>query len=73
MTARLVITSGEPSGIGPDLVLMLAQSNWPVQLVVLANREVIKTRAQQLGLEIEILDYQATTPATPSASGQLLL
>ncbi len=73
MTARLVITSGEPAGIGPDLVLMLAQADWPVQLVVLGDREVIQARAQQLNSEVELLDYNADAPATPSRAGQMVL
>ncbi|MEA3405669.1 MAG: 4-hydroxythreonine-4-phosphate dehydrogenase PdxA [Pseudomonadota bacterium] len=73
MTARLVITSGEPAGIGPDLVLMLAQSDWPVQLVVLGDREVIQARAQQLKLTVSIETYDANNDATPSRTGQLTL
>ena len=30
---RVVITPGEPAGIGPDLVVQLAQRDWPVELV----------------------------------------
>ena len=73
MTARLVITSGEPAGIGPDLVLMLAQSDWPVQLVVLGDREVIEARAQQRDIKVEIVDYDANQIATASQKGQLTL
>ena len=73
MTARLVITAGEPSGIGPDLVLMLAQSDWPVQLVVLTDRETLKVRAQQLDLPTEIIEYDAAKPAVPSVAGQIVL
>ncbi|HAV6915865.1 TPA: 4-hydroxythreonine-4-phosphate dehydrogenase, partial [Cronobacter sakazakii] len=32
-TPRVVITPGEPAGIGPDLVVALAQNSWPAQLV----------------------------------------
>ena len=35
-TQRVVITPGEPAGIGPDLVVQLAQREWPVELVVFA-------------------------------------
>jgi len=73
MTARLVITSGEPSGIGPDLVLMLASSNWPVQLVVLGDRNVIQARAQQLNIKVNFLEYDVTSPSTPSLAGELTL
>lgn len=34
---RVVITPGEPAGIGPDLVVQLAQRAWPIELVVCAD------------------------------------
>ena len=34
---RVVITPGEPAGIGPDVTLQLAQRDWPVELVVCAD------------------------------------
>ncbi|MEM0570833.1 4-hydroxythreonine-4-phosphate dehydrogenase, partial [Salmonella enterica] len=29
---RVVITPGDPAGIGPDLVVQLAQHAWPIEL-----------------------------------------
>jgi len=31
---RIVITSGEPAGIGPDACVALAQSSWEADIVV---------------------------------------
>lgn len=73
MTARLVITSGEPAGIGPDLVLQLAQSDWPVELVVLGDEDVIRQRADQLGLKVKIIAYSPDHPPKPSRAGELTL
>ncbi|WP_394700454.1 4-hydroxythreonine-4-phosphate dehydrogenase PdxA [Thiomicrorhabdus sp.] len=73
MTARLVITSGEPAGIGPDLVIMLAQQDWPVELVILGNKALLQSRANCLKLPIELLDYQAEQPPQPSRKGQILV
>ncbi len=36
-TRKVVITPGEPAGIGPDLVVQLAQRDWPVELVICAD------------------------------------
>ena len=41
MTLRLAITPGEPAGIGPDLVLALSQQDWPVELVICANQQLL--------------------------------
>lgn len=42
-TQRVVITPGEPAGIGPDLVVQLAQREWPVELVVCADATLLTT------------------------------
>ncbi|MDW2313770.1 4-hydroxythreonine-4-phosphate dehydrogenase PdxA, partial [Vibrio sp. 1075] len=31
---RIVVTAGEPAGIGPDLVLALSKEDWAHQIVV---------------------------------------
>ena len=66
MTKRLVITSGEPAGIGPDLVLRLAQSDWPIELVVLADQTMLEERAAALQLDVNFKAYDATQTAQPS-------
>ena len=48
MLPRIVVTAGEPSGIGPDLILELADQVWPVELVICADLTVLKERAAQL-------------------------
>lgn len=73
MTKRLVITSGEPAGIGPDLILQLAQNDWPIELVVLADQTLLTERAEALNLKIEFKPYDATLPASPSRANQVTL
>ncbi|HHV8989133.1 TPA: 4-hydroxythreonine-4-phosphate dehydrogenase PdxA, partial [Shigella flexneri] len=51
-TQRVVITPGEPAGIGPDLVVQLAQREWPVELVVCADATLLTDRAAMLGLPL---------------------
>lgn len=63
---RLAITPGEPAGIGPDLVLHIAQRDWPHQLVVIADPALLQERAALLGLSVELEPYDATAPARPS-------
>jgi 4-hydroxythreonine-4-phosphate dehydrogenase len=64
----LAVTSGEPAGIGPDLCLQLAEHGLP--LVVLADKTLLAERAQQLGLNVTLLDYVAHAQ-TRSTPGQL--
>ncbi|MGD8108049.1 4-hydroxythreonine-4-phosphate dehydrogenase PdxA [Pantoea sp. FN0302] len=69
--ARVVITPGEPAGIGPDVTLQLAQRDWPVELVVCASPQLLMERAQQLGLPLTLRQYQPGTPAQPQRAGTL--
>ncbi|NOR66252.1 MAG: 4-hydroxythreonine-4-phosphate dehydrogenase PdxA [Woeseiaceae bacterium] len=55
----LVITAGEPAGIGPDLCLTLAQTEWSDRVVVIADPEILKSRARQLGVDVSILSNGA--------------
>ena len=71
MTKSVVITPGEPAGVGPDLVLALAQQAWPVELVVCADPALLLERAATLGLNIQLRDYVQGRPAQPQAAGTL--
>ncbi|AOR61595.1 4-hydroxythreonine-4-phosphate dehydrogenase PdxA [Pectobacterium parmentieri] len=70
-TPRVVITPGEPAGIGPDLVIALAQQDWPVELVCCADPELLFTRALQLSMPLTLRDYQPGQPAQPQRAGSL--
>lgn len=45
---RIVLTTGDPAGIGPDIVIQIAQQSWPAEIVVIADEELITQRAQQI-------------------------
>ncbi|MCS3405738.1 4-hydroxythreonine-4-phosphate dehydrogenase PdxA [Serratia sp. AKBS12] len=68
---RLVITPGEPAGVGPDLVIALAQQAWPVELVVCADPALLLARAQQLKLPLQLREYQPGVAAQPQQAGSL--
>ncbi|MGC6388312.1 4-hydroxythreonine-4-phosphate dehydrogenase PdxA [Ewingella sp. S1.OA.A_B6] len=71
VTKSVVITPGEPAGVGPDLVLALAQQTWPVELVVCADPALLLDRASVLGLDITLRDYQPGVPPQLQAAGTL--
>ncbi len=70
---RVVITPGEPAGIGPDLTVQLAQQNWPVELVVCGDGELLRRRAALLGLPLTLREYQPGVAAQPQQAGSLTL
>lgn len=53
----LYVTSGEPAGIGPDICLGLADRIDERPIVVLADLEMLKQRAEILKLNIELIEY----------------
>jgi 4-hydroxythreonine-4-phosphate dehydrogenase len=60
MRGSIALTTGEPAGIGPDLCVQIAQLDLPFNLVVLADRELLRARALLLQLPLEITDYLPT-------------
>jgi len=54
MTYRLALTVGEPGGIGPDLTVMLAQSEHSHQIIAICDPELLKRRAQLLDKELTV-------------------
>lgn len=68
---RIVITPGEPAGIGPDLILGLTDQAWPVALVVVADPQLLAERAHQLGRHLQIETYEPAQPARPQPAGVL--
>ena len=50
---KLIITSGEPAGIGPDLCLQLSQHEIAAKILVLGNEQLFHERARQLSLSVD--------------------
>jgi 4-hydroxythreonine-4-phosphate dehydrogenase len=57
MHLKLAITPGEPAGIGPDLVIQMAQLEWDVQLVAFADPKMMAERAALLKMPLTLVDY----------------
>jgi len=69
----IVITSGEPAGIGPDLCIQLAQKPRAYPIVVIGNTELMQQRAAQLNLDLKICNYlDDQTPSTQAGTLSVL-
>jgi 4-hydroxythreonine-4-phosphate dehydrogenase len=55
---RIVITAGEPAGIGLDLCAMLAHQALAASIVVIADQEALLARAKALNINLDIQNYQ---------------
>jgi 4-hydroxythreonine-4-phosphate dehydrogenase len=70
---RIVLTTGEPAGIGPDISLSLAAE--PVQAVLLAlgDPDLLAERARLLGTAIRIKPVDSPEAATLHSPGTLMV
>jgi 4-hydroxythreonine-4-phosphate dehydrogenase len=68
---RIVITSGEPAGVGPDACVGLAQRDWEADLVVAADADLLAAAAEALGLPLTLERYDATRLPKPHRNGTL--
>jgi 4-hydroxythreonine-4-phosphate dehydrogenase len=55
----LALTAGEPAGIGPDLCIALSRQALPCRLTVLGDADVLRARAAQLGVAVELVTSDA--------------
>ena len=67
---RIAVTPGEPSGIGPDLLIQLSQKPLDFELVAYADPTLLISRAKALGLPLKIRLHNQSKPA---ASGKFEL
>lgn len=68
---RIALTPGEPAGIGPDIVLRLAQKNCSAQLIAFASPELLEERAKILNVPIILDAWQPGSVAKQHIPGHL--
>ena len=66
---RIVITSGEPAGIGPDLCIDIAGRDQAFELVIAADETVLADRATALGRRLHCEHYDPSAPPTAHRAG----
>lgn len=73
MSYRIAITPGEPSGIGPDIVLQAAQRDRDCEWVVVADPQLLRERAAILRLPINIREVDWNVAPSSAAAGELIV
>jgi len=71
-TPRIILSPGEPAGIGLDLCIQIAQSPWPAQLIVAADPRLLEERSRLLGLHLKLLSFDSEQ-VTPHSPGHLFV
>lgn len=69
--SRIALTPGEPSGIGPDICLKMAQEDLPFEMIAIASPELLIHRARQLGLSITVNRFDSDRPRIPQQAGSI--
>ncbi|HEX8738748.1 MAG TPA: 4-hydroxythreonine-4-phosphate dehydrogenase PdxA [Casimicrobiaceae bacterium] len=68
----IAITVGEPAGIGPELIAMLARHHErrhvDARLVVIGNRALLDARAKRIGIEARYAPYDPLAFAPPGGA-----
>ena len=70
---RLAVTAGEPSGIGPDLLIQLAQQKQVAELVIIADPDVMLKRAGTLNIPLNLREYQADQAPVINAENEITI
>jgi 4-hydroxythreonine-4-phosphate dehydrogenase len=68
---RIVVTSGEPAGIGPDICVALAASDWQADLVVAGDASLLEETAAALRVALTIEIYDPSSPPAAHRRGVL--
>jgi len=69
----LILTAGEPAGIGPDLCVQIAQKDLPCKLVVIADKNLLQDRARIIQSPLKLLDYSSSTVGNHKSGSLLVL
>lgn len=64
MSKPIALTPGEPAGIGPDLLVHLAQESRDAPIIVFTDPCILEERARALRLDLQIEDYDPSSPPT---------
>ncbi len=68
---RVALTPGEPAGIGPDLLVALAQQAQAHELVAVADPQLLLARAELLKLPLKLRLLEPGLTPRPLAAGEL--
>jgi 4-hydroxythreonine-4-phosphate dehydrogenase len=68
---KILLSAGEPAGIGPDLCVMLAQQKLDAELVVIANATMLEARARMLNLPLRTQAYSSHHRSSHLGNGSL--
>ncbi|VUD40375.1 4-hydroxythreonine-4-phosphate dehydrogenase [Thalassocella blandensis] len=70
-TLKILITPGEPAGVGPELTVKMAQQAYDFAICAVADPQLLADTAAQLNLPLTLLPCDAGQALQPSRPGEL--
>ncbi len=73
-SAPIALTVGEPGGVGPELCLRVLGKNRPAESprrVLIGDRDLLKNRAESLGIPFAFSDYESVVSDVESAADSI--
>lgn len=71
MKPYLLVTPGEPAGIGPDITILAAQQHWDTAITAVCSPQLLHDRAKQLHLPLTITEVDSTISLKKHVPGHL--
>jgi len=72
-TARIIITPGEPAGIGPDICIDLVASRPECEIILVADKYLLQQRAELLGIPLVLETVTSEDLHKPAMSGRMCI
>lgn len=69
----IVLSTGEPAGIGPDVVLDAARSEWPARIVAVGDAQLLAQRQRMLGVDVQFRQIGSLQDAPAHRAGSLAM
>lgn len=70
---RILLTMGESSGIGPELLVKIAQQKFDAEIIVLANHHLLSQIADELSMPLQLTAVDWNKPPIQHRQGTLRL
>jgi len=68
---RIIVSAGEPAGIGPDISLLAAQRSHDADILTVGDPELFYERAKQLGIDVSIEESDLSSIRNKTPKGVL--
>ncbi|MDQ7048651.1 MAG: 4-hydroxythreonine-4-phosphate dehydrogenase PdxA [Enterobacterales bacterium] len=70
---KILLTMGEPAGIGPELLAKIAQNNYDAEISVLASPALLQAVAKELSLDLSLTPVDWNAAPEGHVAGRLLI